>query len=89
MDFKIDSIYLHQTGRSYLSPFMARISRLEILQPAFTIITYMLIDHEYEHLFKEFGVEDKESQERVLEYIFNLARLGIECVNNKLNVVKQ
>ena len=43
----------------------------------------MLIDKEYEHLFKVVGIKDRESQEIVLEYIVNLARLGIECVNNK------
>lgn len=43
----------------------------------------MLVDNEYEHLFHQLGVEDKNCQEVVLEYIFNLARLGIECVNNK------
>ena len=43
----------------------------------------MLIDNEYEHLFKEVGIKDRESQEIVLEYIVNLARLGIECVNYK------
>ena len=43
----------------------------------------MLRDNEYEHLFNELGIKDRESQEIVLEYIVNLARLGIECVNNK------
>lgn len=43
----------------------------------------MLIDNEYEHLFNEVGIKDRESQEAVLEYITNLARLGIECVNYK------
>lgn len=43
----------------------------------------MLVDNEYEHLFHQLGVEDKSCQEVVLEYIFNLARLGIECVNDK------
>lgn len=43
----------------------------------------MLIDNEYEHLFNEVGIKDRESQEIVLEYIVNLAMLGIECVNNK------
>lgn len=43
----------------------------------------MLIDNEYEHLFDEIGIKDRESQEIVLEYIVNLARLGIECINNK------
>lgn len=43
----------------------------------------MLIDNEYEHLFNEVGIKDKESQALVLEYIVNLARLGIECVNYK------
>ena len=43
----------------------------------------MLIDNEYEHLFHEVGIKDRESQEIVLEYIVNLARLGIECVNYK------
>jgi len=43
----------------------------------------MLIDNEYEHLFNEIGIKDRESQEIVLEYIVNLARLGIECVNHK------
>lgn len=49
----------------------------------------MLIDHEYERLFKEIGIEDRASQEAVLEYIFSLAKLGIECVNNRLNGVKR
>ena len=43
----------------------------------------MLIDNEYEHLFNEIGIKDRESKEIVLEYIVNLARLGIECVNYK------
>ena len=43
----------------------------------------MLIDNEYEHLFNEVGIKDRESQEIVLEYIVNLARLGVECVNYK------
>ena len=43
----------------------------------------MLINKEYEALFNEIGVEDRESQEIALEFIYNLARLGIECVNNK------
>ena len=43
----------------------------------------MLINNEYEHLFNNVGIKDRESQEIVLEYIFNLAKLGIECVNNK------
>lgn len=43
----------------------------------------MLIDNEYELLFDEIGIKDRESQEIVLEYIVNLARLGIECINNK------
>lgn len=41
----------------------------------------MLIDNEYEHLFNEVGIKDRERQDIVLEYIVNLARLGIECVN--------
>jgi len=45
----------------------------------------MLIDNEYEHLFNEVGIKDRESQEIVLEYIINLARLGIESVNYKYN----
>ena len=43
----------------------------------------MLINNEYEHLFNNVGIKDRESQEIVLEYIFNIAKLGIECVNNK------
>ena len=43
----------------------------------------MLIDNEYEHLFNEIGIKDRESQKIVLEYIVNLARLGIEYVNYK------
>lgn len=42
----------------------------------------MLVNNEYGHLFHKIGVEDRRSQEIVLEYIFNLARIGIECVNN-------
>lgn len=42
----------------------------------------MLVNDGYEHLFKEIGVEDEPSQKIILEYISNLARLGMECVNN-------
>ena len=47
----------------------------------------MLIDNEYEHLFNGIGIKDRESQEIILEYIVNLARLGIECVNNKYKIL--
>ena len=47
----------------------------------------MLIDTEYEHLFNEVGIKDRESQEIALEYIVNLARLGIECVNHKHKIL--
>lgn len=42
----------------------------------------MLVSDGYERLFKEIGVEDEPSKKIILEYIFNLARIGIECVNN-------
>jgi len=42
----------------------------------------MLVNNEYGHLFHKIGIEDRRSQEIVLEYIFNLARIGVECVNN-------
>lgn len=48
----------------------------------------MPISHGYECLLSEIGVEDSTSQEIVLEYIFNLAKLGIEYVNNKLKQLK-
>lgn len=45
----------------------------------------MLVSDGYEHLFKEIGVEDEPSKKIILEYIFSLARIGIEYVNNKKN----
>lgn len=42
----------------------------------------MFVDYVYERLFNEIGLEGKESQEAVLEYIFSLVRLGIDTINN-------
>lgn len=42
----------------------------------------MFVDYEYGQMFNEIGIENKENQKIVLQYIFNIARLGIESVNN-------
>lgn len=49
----------------------------------------MLVSDGYESLFKQIGVEDEPSQKIILEYISNLARLGIECVNNHYKTITE
>ena len=77
-------------GEEYLKYPIGEIAKTlegvsEVVFIPYAAVTFSYDEYEakVQNRLNEIGIKDRESQEIVLEYIVNLARLGIECVNYK------